>query len=281
MSTIRIDLDVNASASATLDGGAARVQKSMPTPTKAKVSTASRATPAAEAESLDGTADRAPGKDERRKQILQAAVEVFAERGYHGCRISDVADRAGVAYGLVYHYFGNKESLLAQIFKSNWNVFAKALEELAEQETSTVERVRQVVRFLMNAFEFNPLIVKVLVLEFGRSSRLGDTLDSPEVARVFAAMERMLREGRDRGELAPSLDPRALTVVFLGALEAALASFVIPTGSEEHSEGAETFEAMQRTLMTLVDSAFPGERGTTPDEKQRASSKPKARPKRR
>src|SRR5688500_14971241 len=75
-------------------------------------------------------ADRNGVKDDRKRQILDAAVQVFAEKGYHGCRISDVADRAGVAYGLVYHYFGNKESLLAHIFSANWNVFAKALEAI-------------------------------------------------------------------------------------------------------------------------------------------------------
>ena len=49
---------------------------------------------------------------DRRKTILRAAVEVFARKGYHGCRIADVAKEAGVAYGLVYHYFRNKEELL-------------------------------------------------------------------------------------------------------------------------------------------------------------------------
>ncbi len=184
-------------------------------------------------------------------------MQVFAEKGYHGCRISDVADRAGVAYGLVYHYFGNKESLLAHIFTANWSVFAKALEAIAEQDTTTQDRVRQIVQFLMNAFELNPLIVKVLVLEFGRSSRLGDTLDTPEVARVFAAMQRILREGKERGELSPALDPRALTIIFLGALEAALASFVIPSSSD--AGGAPepaSYEAMRDTLMGIVNRGF-------------------------
>lgn len=201
--------------------------------------------------------DRSGAKDDRKRQILDAAVQVFAEKGYHGCRISDVADRAGVAYGLVYHYFGNKESLLAHIFSANWNVFAKALEAIADQETTTQDRVRQIVQFLMNAFELNPLIVKVLVLEFGRSSRLGDTLDTPEVARVFAAMQRILREGKERGELNAELDPRALTIIFLGALEAALASFVIPSAKD--GSGAPepaSYEAMRDTLMGIVNRGF-------------------------
>ena len=90
-----------------------------------------------------GASRSSPAPDERKKQILKAAVEVFAERGYHGCRISDVADRAGVAYGLVYHYFGNKEALLDHIFQANWEVFGKALEDVAAQEGLTPRQDQQ------------------------------------------------------------------------------------------------------------------------------------------
>ena len=53
---------------------------------------------------------------DRRKTILRAAVEVFARKGYHGCRIADVAREAGVAYGLVYHYFKSKVEVLNELF---------------------------------------------------------------------------------------------------------------------------------------------------------------------
>ena len=55
-------------------------------------------------------------QEERRRQILQAAVRAFARRGYHACRVSDIAKEAGVAYGLVYHYYKSKDALLEAIF---------------------------------------------------------------------------------------------------------------------------------------------------------------------
>jgi AcrR family transcriptional regulator len=60
---------------------------------------------------------------DRKKQILAAAVEVFAERGFHRTRVSDIAKRAGVAYGLIYHYFDSKDAVLNAVFEENWNVF--------------------------------------------------------------------------------------------------------------------------------------------------------------
>jgi len=203
------------------------------------------------------TKDRAsPAPDERKKQILKAAVEVFAERGYHGCRISDVADRAGVAYGLVYHYFGNKEALLDTIFQFNWAVFAKALEDISEQEATCKEKIRQIVEFLLNAFELNPLVVKVLVVEFGRNYRVGDALDSPEVARVFRALHGIFEDARETGELQPGLDPYAVAIILLGAIEAALSSFVLPAPGKKGVPERQGFEAMRTTMLTIVERGF-------------------------
>jgi TetR/AcrR family fatty acid metabolism transcriptional regulator len=199
---------------------------------------------------------RGEAKDDRKRQILKAAVEVFAEKGYHGCRISDVAERAGVAYGLVYHYFGNKEALLASIFETNWAVFAKAIEDISEQDTPTQEKFRQIVEFMLGAFELNPLIVKVLVIEFGRNSRLGDALDQPGVARVFTAVQRLLKTGAAAGELREGIDARALTIILLGALEAALASFVIPSPDDDGEAHTQDYDAMRRTIMAILDGGI-------------------------
>ena len=76
---------------------------------------------------------------DRRKQILQAAVEVFAERGFHKTRVSDIARKADVAYGLIYHYFESKDHVLACVFEENWSIFLKVLRDLRDdgQRTST------------------------------------------------------------------------------------------------------------------------------------------------
>lgn len=228
-----------------------------------------------------------PAPDERKKQILKAAVQVFAERGYHGCRISDVADRAGVAYGLVYHYFGNKEALLDTIFQANWEVFGKALEDVASQDTRCQEKIRQIVEFLLNAFELHPMIVKVLVVEFGRNYRVGDALDSPEVARVFRALHSILEEARDNGELQEGLDPHALAIILLGSMEAALSSFVLPAPAARGEPDYASFEAMRNTLLAIVERGFlarPSSKAPAnkpPARKKKPASAKKARKKAR
>ena len=71
---------------------------------------------------------------EKRRLILDAAVRVFARQGFHTCRVSDIADEAGVAYGLVYHYFRSKDEVLDTLFLERWNVLLEAIREVDAQD---------------------------------------------------------------------------------------------------------------------------------------------------
>lgn len=198
-------------------------------------------------------ASGASGKDDRRKQILKAAVKVFAEKGYHGCRISDVAEEAGVAYGLVYHYYGNKDGLLASVFDTNWAFFAKAVDEIGDSSSTMRDKLTQIVELAFQAFEMAPLVVKVLVLEFGRNARLGEALDNPQVARVFKAITRIFEEGKKTGELYEGIDPAGMSILFIGALETAFVSFVLThAGGRSKLQSAVSLDSMKKTLMAML-----------------------------
>ena len=85
-------------------------------------------------------AQRASGGDKRR-MILDAAVVAFAKRGFHACRVSDIADEANVAYGLVYHYFRSKDEVLDTLFLERWNVLLEAIPATPE----TFEQAKEMV----------------------------------------------------------------------------------------------------------------------------------------
>ncbi|MCP4501776.1 MAG: TetR/AcrR family transcriptional regulator [Deltaproteobacteria bacterium] len=173
-------------------------------------------------------------KDGRRKEILLAAIRVFAERGYHGCRISDIADEAGVAYGLVYHYYGNKDGLLRTIFEKYWGVFSRAIHEIAEAELSGREKIERFIDWIVGSYDLSPEVLKVLLLEFGRSSRIGDTIKDPELQAVFKVFAKTFAQAQREGALDPDADPNALGLIFFAAIEAGLVQVVLP-----HHEGKE------------------------------------------
>ena len=70
------------------------------------------------------------GAADKRRLILDAAVRVFARQGFHACRVSDIADEAGVAYGLVYHYFASKDEVLDTLFLERWEVMLELISEV-------------------------------------------------------------------------------------------------------------------------------------------------------
>ena len=88
---------------------------------------------------------------ERRRQILDAAVLVFAREGFHGCRVSDIADQAGVAYGLVYHYFSSKDEILDTLFLERWNLLLEAIAQVDAGELPAREKLYEIASFIVES----------------------------------------------------------------------------------------------------------------------------------
>ncbi len=162
--------------------------------------------------------------EDRRQRILDAAVSVFARDGRHGARIQDIADAAGVAYGLVYHYFGTKDALLASIYDDNWRVFADVVEGIAIRPRPVDDKLRAIVDYAVGALDAFPDRVRIIVLEYGRSAARGDPLDHPDVARALGSVRDILAQAAREGRVAPDVDPHTLSLLWMGTLEAAVAT---------------------------------------------------------
>ncbi len=107
---------------------------------------------------------------ERRRQILDAAVRVFARQGFHTCRVSDIADEAGVAYGLVYHYFSSKEEILDTVFLERWEVMLAAIADADESGRSAREKLAQIAAFIIDSYRRDPDVMKVIIVEVTRAA---------------------------------------------------------------------------------------------------------------
>jgi len=182
------------------------------------------------------------GEPEKRRAILHAAVRVFAEKGYHGCRIADVARAAEVAYGLVYHYFRNKEELLESVFAEQWTIFINALAAIDGGPGSAGDKIASVFGFVFDVYKTAPAAVRVLILEVTRTPqglRAGSTRETFEKAVHLVAD--VVRQGQARGELRGSADPVVAAAGLLGMLELAVSAMVVglvPAGSDEEIDRA-------------------------------------------
>ena len=114
-------------------------------------------------------ASKAPPIDKRR-QILDAAIKVFARQGFHSTRVSDIADEAGVAYGLVYHYFKSKEEVLNELFTERWSLLLAAIDEADSADGPPREKLGTVATFIIESYRHDPELMKVIIVEVTRAA---------------------------------------------------------------------------------------------------------------
>jgi AcrR family transcriptional regulator len=178
---------------------------------------------------------------DKRRVLLEAAVRVFARRGFHAARVGDIAEEAGVAHGLLYHYFSSKEEVLETIFRETWADLLAAVRDVEESGEPAQEQLRQVAAILLRSWRRDPDLVRVLVRGVTRSSELDRRVG--DVGDAFAAIERIVRRGQEAGELRPELDARLTSVIFYGAIEELLTGWVLellPDSDEDVARAEQT-----------------------------------------
>ncbi len=198
--------------------------------------------------------DRQAGAEEKRRQILDAAVRVFARRGFHTSRVGDIAEEAGVAHGLLYHYFSSKDEVLQTVFRENWSELLQRFEQVDASEEPADEKLRGIVKILLRTWRNDPDLVTVMVREVGRSAQLATQVEV--IGEGFAVIERVIREGQAEGVFRSGLDPRLASWVVYGGLEEILTGWVmgrLPDGDEE----------VARAERTIVDVVLGGLGETT------------------
>jgi TetR/AcrR family fatty acid metabolism transcriptional regulator len=186
--------------------------------------------------------------EDKRQLILDAAVRVFARKGYHTCRVGDIAEEAGVAHGLLYHYFDSKEELLETIFRSTWTLMLDAIQGVEALGEPAREQLRKVAAIVLRAWRDTPDIIRVLVREVTRSPHLQQEISETEQA--FSALERIITKGQEDGDFRPDLNARFASFIFYGALEEILTGWVMG----QLPDGEEDIKLAERTVVeTLCD----------------------------
>ena len=193
---------------------------------------------------------RSTGPEQKRRLLLAAAVRVFARRGFHTCRVGDIAEEAGVAHGLLYHYFDSKDAVLETIFRETWADLLGALRDIETSGDPAREQLRHVAATVLRTWRHNPDLVRVLVREVARGPQLQREVE--EIAEAFAALERIVEQGQERGELRADLDARLASVIFYGALEAILTGWVLG----QLADGDEDVGRAEQTVVDVLSSGL-------------------------
>ena len=168
---------------------------------------------------------RKPEGDKRR-QILDAALIVFAQKGYFTARISDIASTAGVADGTIYLYFKNKEDIIASLFAHVIEGhMARAKEEIASARTPR-QKLLAIARHQLTALSERREVAILFQTEL-RQSTLLSRISSRELRGYFDLLSKVIEEGQKIGVFKPEI-PRSLVVQsFFGALDELVTSWIL------------------------------------------------------
>jgi TetR/AcrR family transcriptional regulator, fatty acid metabolism regulator protein len=186
---------------------------------------------------------------DRRRELLDAAAIVFARKGFHASRVGDIAEEAGVAHGLLYHYFRSKDEVLETIFRETWGALVIETQRIEAADATLREQLQRFAHTYLGSWLITPHAIRVLVREIARSPDVGGRVD--EIRTVFLGLTRMIESAKRSGEVRADCDPVLAAWVIYGSLEEILTGWVLgQLPGEAHD--------VDRAVATVVDVTHAG-----------------------
>ena len=185
---------------------------------------------------------------DKRRVILDAAVRVFARQGFHTCRVSDIADEAGVAYGLVYHYFQSKDQVLDTLFLERWDVLLDAIRETDSLDIPATEKVAAIAGFIIESYRHDPDLMKVIIIEVTRAANSFGGAHIGKISEAYELIAGVVRKAQATGEFRSEIPAEFAVMAFYGALEQVLTGWIF--GLLE--EGDEAYERAKAHVVETI-----------------------------
>jgi AcrR family transcriptional regulator len=187
---------------------------------------------------------------DRRRQILDAAVRVFARQGFHSCRVSDIADEAGVAYGLVYHYFRSKEEVLDTLFTERWDILLQVIRDVDADDGPARDKLRAIAAFIFDSYRHDPDLMKVIVVEVTRAANTFGLTHAGRIREAYDLMGEVVAKAQEAGTFRGDVSPRFAALAFYGVVEQVLTGWIFD--ADPVSE-ADIDAAKDLVVETIVD----------------------------
>jgi AcrR family transcriptional regulator len=185
---------------------------------------------------------------DKRRMILDAAIRVFAREGFHRCRVSAIANEAGVAYGLVYHYFRSKDEVLDTLFTERWTLLLETIADVDAQELPIRDKLHAIASFIIDSYRNDPDLMKVIIVEVTRAANTFGRAHLEEISQAYEGIAEIIRKAQDAGEFRSDFAPEFATLCFYGAIEQLLTAWIF----EAIPATPDTFEQAREMVVETV-----------------------------
>jgi TetR/AcrR family fatty acid metabolism transcriptional regulator len=191
---------------------------------------------------------------DKRQLILDAAVRVFARQGFHTCRVSDIAEEAGVAYGLVYHYFGSKDEVLDTLFSERWAILLEAIRDVNRRRVPPREKLHAIAGFIVDSYRYDPELMKVIIIEVTRAANTFGARHLATIRQAYALIAGIVALAQGDGTFRDDVSAEFAAMTFYGAIEQVLTGWIFGV-LDESEDGYE--EAKRQITETICGGLEP------------------------
>ncbi|WP_147803447.1 TetR/AcrR family transcriptional regulator [Alkalicoccus halolimnae] len=179
-------------------------------------------------------------------KIIDAAVKVIAENGYHHSQVSKIAKEAGVADGTIYLYFKNKEDILISLFEEKMGVFVDYIKGKILDATSIEDKLYILIHMHLSQLEKDHDLALVTQLEL-RQSNISIRFKVNEVLKGYLGLiDSIIEEGKQEGEFDPDIDTRMMRQVIFGSIDEVVTNWVM---KDHRYDLAPLAESLHKFLM--------------------------------
>jgi len=193
------------------------------------------------------------GGQEKRDIILNAAIRVFARKGYPESRTADIATEAKVAYGSLYHYFQNKDDILLSIFRERWNILLAKVERIIGSSTAPAEEFSRIVDYMFRSYQSNPEMMKVLIMDVPRHSQFYSPGNWLLYNRLFKMMADIFEKGQEKGAFLKNVSPVIASYAIYGAVDTTIRQYVY---NPEFNASEFPLEEAKNHIMEILKEGF-------------------------
>lgn len=176
---------------------------------------------------------------DKHRQIIDAAVHVFARNGYYNSRVSDIAREAGIASGTIYLYFRTKDEILVTLFREKMAAWVAHVREEIRGEADVVAKVRRLVALHFGVLERDPALAEVVQVELRQGHKFFRGASAHEIAAYFELIGSVLEEGQAAGVFRRDVAVKTAVKVLFGAMDQMATSWVLGKRKYRLSDAAD------------------------------------------
>lgn len=191
-------------------------------------------------------------REDKRRRIIDAAVKVFAEKGFFGSKVSEIAEAAGVADGTIYLYFKSKDDILISLFSEKMSEIVKQLQAILSEIDDPETKMRRYVIEHLKLVARQPDLMQVLTVELRQSARFIKEYSPKAFARYLAVIGSIIEEGQKSGVFRRDVDAGILRRALFGLIDEISLEWVLRSrdgrGADPEAVGEQIAEFIIRGL---------------------------------